>query len=138
MDAVHPPLPGFLKRARQAASYTVRGILPSTWMSPLQPLPPFEPASSARQWDYPVGYNLFYTPRGRERYDFADLRAVARKSELVRLAIPRRVYTQSHIEYVVEIILDVWSRREKIPGYELVHQAPFLRHFTARLKPLAT
>jgi len=57
--------------------------------------------------------------------------------DLVRLAIPRRVYTQSHIEYVVEVILDVWRRREKIPGYEIVHQAPFLRHFTARLRPLA-
>jgi tyrosine phenol-lyase len=58
------------------------------------------------------------------------------RMDLVRLAIPRRVYTQSHIEYVVEIILDVWRRREEISGYELVHQAPFLRHFTARLKPL--
>jgi len=58
--------------------------------------------------------------------------------DLVRLAIPRRVYTQSHIEYVVEVILDVWRRREKIPGYEIVHQAPFLRHFSARLRPLAT
>jgi tyrosine phenol-lyase len=56
--------------------------------------------------------------------------------DLVRLAIPRRVYTQSHIEYVVEVILDVWRRREKIPGYQIVHQAPFLRHFTARLWPL--
>jgi len=56
--------------------------------------------------------------------------------DLVRLAIPRRVYTQSHIEYVVEVILDVWRRRESILGYELVHQAPFLRHFTARLKPI--
>ena len=55
--------------------------------------------------------------------------------DLVRLGIPRRVYTQSHIEYVVEVILDVWRRREKIRGYDLVHQAPFLRHFTARLKP---
>src|SRR5271170_7844116 len=62
--------------------------------------------------------------------------AAAAQMDLVRLAIPRRVYTQSHIEYVVEVILDVWRRREKIPGYELVHQAPFLRHFTARLKPL--
>ncbi|HTQ96552.1 MAG TPA: tryptophanase [Candidatus Acidoferrum sp.] len=58
--------------------------------------------------------------------------------DLVRLAIPRRVYTQSHIEYVVEVILDVWRRRENIPGYTLVHHAPFLRHFTARLKPLAS
>jgi len=56
--------------------------------------------------------------------------------DLVRLAIPRRVYTQSHIEYVVEVILDVWQHRDKIAGYELVHQAPFLRHFTARLKPV--
>jgi tyrosine phenol-lyase len=57
--------------------------------------------------------------------------------DLVRLAIPRRVYTQSHIEYVVEVILEVWRRREQIRGYELVHHAPFLRHFTARLKPVA-
>ena len=56
--------------------------------------------------------------------------------DLVRLAIPRRVYTQSHIEYVVEVILEVWRRRQQIPGYELVHHAPFLRHFTARLRPL--
>jgi len=56
--------------------------------------------------------------------------------DLVRLAIPRRVYTQSHIEYVVEVILDVWRRRDKIPGYEVVYQAPFLRHFTARLRPI--
>jgi tyrosine phenol-lyase len=57
--------------------------------------------------------------------------------DLVRLAIPRRVYTQSHIEYVVEVILEVWRRREQTRGYELVHHAPFLRHFTARLKPVA-
>ncbi len=56
--------------------------------------------------------------------------------DLVRLAIPRRVYTQSHIEYVVEVILDVWRRREKIAGYRIEHQAPFLRHFSARLKPV--
>jgi tryptophanase len=57
--------------------------------------------------------------------------------ELLRLAIPRRVYTQSHIDYVVEAILDVWKRRESIPGYRITEQAPFLRHFTARFEPLA-
>lgn len=57
------------------------------------------------------------------------------KMDLVRLAIPRRVYTQSHIDYVVEIILDVWQNREKIQGLKLTYEAPFLRHFTARLKP---
>ena len=59
------------------------------------------------------------------------------KMDLVRLAIPRRVYTQSHIEYVVEVILDVWRKREQIRGYEIIHQAKFLRHFSARLKPIA-
>jgi tryptophanase len=59
------------------------------------------------------------------------------KMDLVRLAIPRRVYTQSHIEYVVEVILDVWRRRGEIPGYEIVQQAKSLRHFTAKLKPVA-
>lgn len=56
--------------------------------------------------------------------------------DLVRLAIPRRVYTQSHIEYVVEVILEVWRRRDRIRGYEILQQAKFLRHFTAKLKPL--
>jgi tyrosine phenol-lyase len=55
--------------------------------------------------------------------------------DLLRLAIPRRVYTQSHIDYVVEVILEVWKRRERIRGLELLYQAPFLRHFTARLRP---
>ncbi|MGB9466168.1 MAG: hypothetical protein WBR10_13735, partial [Candidatus Acidiferrum sp.] len=57
--------------------------------------------------------------------------------DLVRLAIPRRVYTQSHIEYVVEVILDVWRKRQQLRGYEIVYQAKFLRHFSARLKPIA-
>jgi tyrosine phenol-lyase len=56
--------------------------------------------------------------------------------ELVRLAIPRRVYTQSHIDYVIEAIVEVSKRRETIRGYRLVWQAPFLRHFTARFEPL--
>jgi len=59
----------------------------------------------------------------------------AAKMDLVRLAIPRRVYTQSHIDYVVEVILEVWRRRERISGSKLTYEAPFLRHFTARLEP---
>jgi tyrosine phenol-lyase len=55
--------------------------------------------------------------------------------DLVRLAIPRRVYTQSHIDYVVEVILEVWKHRENIQGLKLTYEAPFLRHFTARLEP---
>ena len=60
----------------------------------------------------------------------------AARMDLVRLAIPRRVYTQSHIDYVVEIILEVWRRRERIGGLKLSYEAPFLRHFTARLEPV--
>jgi tryptophanase len=56
--------------------------------------------------------------------------------ELVRLAIPRRTYTQSHIDYVAEVVIDVANRAEQLGGYEIVEQAPWLRHFTARLEPL--
>lgn len=54
--------------------------------------------------------------------------------ELVRLAIPRRVYTQSHIDYVAEVIIHVYKKREKIAGLKIVEEAPLLRHFTAKLK----
>jgi tryptophanase len=55
--------------------------------------------------------------------------------ELVRLAIPRRTYTQSHIDYVAEVILAVAKRADGIGGYRIVEQAPWLRHFTARFEP---
>jgi tryptophanase len=58
------------------------------------------------------------------------------RHDLVRLAIPRRVYTQSHIDYVVEVILRVWARRAELLGYRITYEAPALRHFTARLAPL--
>src|SRR3974377_1540694 len=59
----------------------------------------------------------------------------AAQMELVRLAIPRRVYTQSHIDYVIEVILAVWKRREQIHGMRLTFEAPFLRPFPAHLEP---
>jgi len=55
--------------------------------------------------------------------------------ELVRLAIPRRVYTQSHIDYVIEVMTHVYGRRESIRGLDMVWQSPPLRHFTARFEP---
>ncbi|MBI4537953.1 MAG: tryptophanase [Gemmatimonadetes bacterium] len=60
----------------------------------------------------------------------------AASMELVRLAMPRRVYTQSHVDYVVEAVLNVWERRSRIGGFRIEHQAPVLRHFTARFAPL--
>jgi tryptophanase len=56
--------------------------------------------------------------------------------ELVRLAIPRRTYTQSHIDYVAEVVIDVAATRAEIRGYRMVEQAPWLRHFTARFEPV--
>ena len=57
--------------------------------------------------------------------------------ELVRLAIPRRVYTQSHIDYVSEVVIDAFKKRDTLKGYKIVYEAPMLRHFTARFEPLA-
>ena len=56
--------------------------------------------------------------------------------ELVRLAIPRRVYTQSHIDYVAEVIIDTYQERNQIKGLRILEVAPLLRHFTAKLEPV--
>ncbi len=56
--------------------------------------------------------------------------------ELVRLALPRRVYTQSHVDYMVEAILAFAQRRERVGGFRFTYQAPVLRHFPARFEPL--
>lgn len=56
--------------------------------------------------------------------------------ELVRLAIPRRVYTQSHMDYVTEVITDVFHHRNTIRGMKITYEAPMLRHFTARFEML--
>ena len=69
------------------------------------------------------------------KYD-ANGKLIPPPMELVRLAIPRRVYTQSHIDYVLEVILDVFKDRNKLKGYEITYQAPMLRHFTAKFKPI--
>jgi tryptophanase len=80
-----------------------------------------------------------------ELYRHAGIRSVeigsvmfgpAAQHELLRLAIPRRVYTQSHIDYVVEAILEVNDRKAEIRGLEIVEEPPFLRHFSARFRSL--
>jgi tryptophanase len=58
------------------------------------------------------------------------------KNELVRLAIPRRTYTQSHIDYVIDVFDDILELKEKERGYKIVYEPPFLRHFTARFEQL--
>jgi tryptophanase len=56
--------------------------------------------------------------------------------DLVRLAFPRRVYTQSHVDFVAEIILGIYAERDQVPGHRIVWQAPILRHFTIRMEPV--
>jgi tryptophanase len=58
------------------------------------------------------------------------------RHELLRLAIPRRVYTQSHIDYLVEAILEVNARKESLRGLRMTYEPEYLRHFTARFEPL--
>ena len=57
--------------------------------------------------------------------------------ELLRLAIPRRVYTQSHVDYMVEMIGHLAKHLEELRGYRFTYEAPVLRHFTAQFAPVA-
>lgn len=67
------------------------------------------------------------------KYDNEGL-LIPATNELVRLAIPRRVYTQSHIDYVLDIFNDILEMRNQTSGYKITYEPPFLRHFTARLE----
>ncbi len=66
----------------------------------------------------------------------ADGSETAGPMDLVRLAIPRRVYTQSHIDYVAEAVIYVWKMREQLRGYRITLAPKMLRHFTASFAPL--
>ena len=100
-----------------------------------------------------AGRMLSHIPKGQfpaqalavELYRHAGIRSVEIGSvmfganaqhELLRLAIPRRVYTQSHIDYVVEAILEVNERRSQIRGLAIESEPPFLRHFSARFRQI--
>jgi tyrosine phenol-lyase len=58
------------------------------------------------------------------------------KLELVRLTIPRRVYTQAHMDVVAETVSDVYARRDEIRGLKMVYEPEYLRFFQARFEPL--
>jgi tryptophanase len=69
------------------------------------------------------------------RYD-ANGKLIPSPMELIRLAIPRRVYTQSHIDYVAEVVCEVFENRSSLSGYKITYEAPVLRHFTAHFAPV--
>ncbi|MCL5267249.1 MAG: tryptophanase [Bacteroidetes bacterium] len=66
-----------------------------------------------------------------------DGRFMPAQLELVRLAVPRRVYTQSHIDFAAEAIIDVFKRRDRVPGYKMTYAPQYLRHFTAHFEPMS-
>jgi tryptophanase len=68
--------------------------------------------------------------------DPATGKEVAPQLELVRLAIPRRVYTSAHLRFVAESVIDIYRKRDALRGLRIVHAAPYLRHFTAGLGEL--
>jgi tyrosine phenol-lyase len=69
------------------------------------------------------------------KYD-AQGRLLPARMELVRLAIPRRVYTQSHIDYVIEVVTEAFDNRHTLPGYRIIEEPSVLRHFTAKFAPI--
>jgi tryptophanase len=68
------------------------------------------------------------------KYDTSG-KLISPEMELVRLAIPRRVYTQSHIDYVAEVVQEAFQRRNQLKGMRIIEEAPVLRHFTAKFEP---
>ncbi len=70
------------------------------------------------------------------KYD-ENKQLIPARMELVRLAIPRRVYTQSHIDYVIEVVIETYEHRHELKGYRITEEPPMLRHFTAKFAPLS-
>ena len=60
----------------------------------------------------------------------------AASMDLVRLAMPRRVYTQSHADYIVEVFEELAKVKDDLPGYKIIEEPPVMRHFTARFAPV--
>ncbi len=56
--------------------------------------------------------------------------------DLVRMAIPRRVYTQSHMDYVIGVMEEIANNAQTLKGYQITYQAPLMRHFTAEFEPI--
>ena len=86
-----PITPNIIARLATAARYAITGVTPDTWFGPQQPLTPQAPPDvKGRQWDYPFGVNLNYTPRSDSQLSFAELRALADALPLLRTVIETR------------------------------------------------
>lgn len=80
--------------------------------------------------------NALYLLGGIRGVEIGSLMFPEATLQLVRLAVPRRVYTQSHIDYVIEVAQELAQRVDELPGYRIVKEPPFLRHFSCELAPI--
>jgi len=90
MSDLPKPNPGFRQRLTQAVRYTIAGVTPQTWMSPMQPLQPMAPEVKGRLWDFPVAFNLNYLPRAWEPMSFSRLKHLSHVSPILRMVLETR------------------------------------------------
>jgi hypothetical protein len=102
-EGIQTPLPPSLfGRLASAARFVVTGVAPETWFGPLQPLAPMAPPEvKGRQFDYPFGANLNYTPRSDNAIGFAELRALADALPLLRAVIETRKDQVAALDFAV-------------------------------------
>ncbi len=96
----------------------------------------FAPHIPADQFPGQSVANALYLEGGIRGVEIGSLMFPDAKLQLVRLAVPRRVYTQSHVDYVIEVAQAVARNVAELPGYRIVKEPPFLRHFTVELAPI--
>src|ERR1700761_1780854 len=98
-----PPRGGIVRRLTDAANYVIRGVTPQTWFGPMQPLEPFAPEATSRQWDYPTGINLNYVPRSTEGITFDMMRNLVRSCDVARLVVEARKDQIAALEWTIRV-----------------------------------
>src|SRR5580692_1590970 len=93
-----------IARLAAAARFAITGVAPQNWFGPLQPLKPMAPPEvKGRQFDYPFGANVSYTPRANSAIGFAELRALADALPLLRIVIETRKDQIAGTSYAVRL-----------------------------------
>lgn len=95
----------------------------------------FLPHIPAQQFPGQALAAAFYLEGGVRGVEVGSLMFPDSRLQLLRLALPRRVYTQAHIDYVIEVAERIVARASLLKGYQILHEPPFLRHFTAIMQP---
>lgn len=111
-----PINPSLIARVSHAAQYVIRGVAPDSWFGPNQPLEPIAPESvTGRKFDYPVGYNLNYTPRSAEPLSFDDLRALADNCDILRSVIETRKDQIEALKWRIRVKPDMMHGKNATP-----------------------